>query len=604
LIAWAGLIALPGVLLSAGIGWDMAATRQDAVNGAMDRRANLVAEAVTSETARYVDSLRAAAGAAAAMDDLTASRFARLAEPLTQMHLAGAHALAYVVPAADGEIADTQRLWRSRGASGLHLEPKPGVAEHFFGVLSQPLDGGTPTTPGGDAARAAAPTQALVEARRSGQVTLSDAYQLLVDRDVPAEQRQMSFVLTAPVYGLVDARGAQEFRGWMLMGLRGRNFIGTTLNRTAQGMVDVTLQARDTAGDPIQVARFHAAGGPVRDLHREIDVPVAQRRWRLYVDAAGSSLQGPGHGPAVVVVGLLLTALLSALVLTLATGRSRAQAEVLRATVDLKAKKAVLRQQKADLTAFAAVVAHDLKGPLAGVAGYTEMIKDELAGDAIDRATMSTMLDRVGNGVHRMGRLIDDLLSYTTARDANPAMVDVDLRDIAADVAIAQLDIASVGSGPMPGIYLGDLPAVHADPGMIRQLLHNLIGNCLKYTAPGQTPRIDVTALSTDHGWVKVQIADRGIGIPTGAHDRIFDTFHRAHPGSHVTGTGLGLAICQRIIERHGGTITATDNPGGGTRITVILPAAHLPNAHPGRPAVPTAGLNPATLPPFTDRSR
>jgi signal transduction histidine kinase len=604
LIAWTGLIALPGVLLSAGIGWDMAATRQDMVSGAMDRRANLVAEAVTSETARYVDSLRAVASAAGAIDDLTAPQFARLAAPLTQMHLAGAQALVYIVPAADDEIAGTQRLWRSRGAAGLVLNAKPGVAEHFFSVLSQPLDGARPPTPGGDAARAASPTQALVEARRSGQVALSDAYQLLVDRDVPAEQRQMSLVLTAPVYGLADAHSAGAFRGWVLMGLRGRSFVGTTLTRVAQGMVDVTLRARDTAGDPTQIARFHAVDGRVRDLHREIDVPVAQRRWRLYVDAAGSSLQGPDHGPAVVVVGLLLTALVSALVLTLATGRGRAQAEVLRATTDLQAKKAVLRQQKADLTAFAGVVAHDLKGPLAGVAGYAEMINDQLAGDVIDRATMSTMLDRLGNGVHRMGRLIDDLLSYAIARDANLTRVDVDLRDIAADVAIAHLDIASAGSGPMPRIYLGDLPAVHADPAQVRQLLHNLIGNCLKYTAPGQTPRIDITALRADHGWVHVQIADRGIGIPAGAHDRIFDTFHRAHPGSQVAGTGLGLAICQRIVERHGGAITATDNPGGGTRITVILPAAHLPAAHPNRTAVPRAQLSPAALPHLTDRGR
>jgi signal transduction histidine kinase len=71
---------------------------------------------------------------------------------------------------------------------------------------------------------------------------------------------------------------------------------------------------------------------------------------------------------------------------------------------------------------------------------------------------------------------------------------------------------------------------------------------------------------------VHVQIADRGIGIPAGHHAAIFTSFHRAHATSPYTGTGLGLAICHRIVERHGGHIYATDNPGGGTRMHFTLP--------------------------------
>jgi signal transduction histidine kinase len=73
-----------------------------------------------------------------------------------------------------------------------------------------------------------------------------------------------------------------------------------------------------------------------------------------------------------------------------------------------------------------------------------------------------------------------------------------------------------------------------------------------------------------------VHIADNGIGIPAGQHDAIFDNLHRAHLSGGYLGTGLGLTICKRIVERHGGTITAADDPGGGSRFTFTLPRLSL----------------------------
>lgn len=70
-------------------------------------------------------------------------------------------------------------------------------------------------------------------------------------------------------------------------------------------------------------------------------------------------------------------------------------------------------------------------------------------------------------------------------------------------------------------------------------------------------------------------IGDHGIAIPAGQHEAIFGNFHRAHPAGGYAGTGLGLAICQRIVERHGGTITAGDNAGGGAMFSFTLPASH-----------------------------
>jgi len=131
------------------------------------------------------------------------------------------------------------------------------------------------------------------------------------------------------------------------------------------------------------------------------------------------------------------------------------------------------------------------------------------------------------------------------------------------------------------------LPDVDADPAMLRHVLDNLIGNALKYVPPGRAARVDVTAAPAGAGWTRIEIADRGIGIPDEDKPDIFESFHRARTAAGYAGTGLGLAICRRIVERHGGAIGVTDNPGGGTRFHFTLPlAAAAPVAEPARAEV------------------
>ncbi|GAA2672880.1 ATP-binding protein [Actinoplanes palleronii] len=247
-----------------------------------------------------------------------------------------------------------------------------------------------------------------------------------------------------------------------------------------------------------------------------------------------------------------------------------------------------LREREADLQAFAGVAAHDLKAPLAAVAGYAEILEDELL-DA--DPTVRGMLGRITGGVDRMRRLIDDLLAYATARDAALDLRPVDLGDVVAQVIAertAHLRRTTRDGLPVlfPDIYTGPLPTVYADPAMIRQLLDNLIGNALKYTLPCQPARIDISAHhrpgDTEH---RIVIADRGIGIPDPEKPHVFTSFRRAGNHGDRPGTGLGLAICHRIVDRHHGTITAGDNPGGGTRIHITLPAATSTDHHSAAPA-------------------
>ncbi|MDQ1657955.1 MAG: hypothetical protein QOD41_3038 [Cryptosporangiaceae bacterium] len=690
-----------------------------------DRRTSLLAAAVRTETGRYVDTLQTLAAATGTIPVLTTSVFAAATAPLAAMHLAGASSIAFIVPAATEQVPAVQAYWRTRSAGPLTLKPARGTGEHQFGIFSRALDPRTrSSTLGIDLAQAAAPSQALAEARRTGSVTASDTYQLLIDRRLPPGARQLSFVLTAPVY---EAGGA--FRGWILMGLRGQDFIGTTLERLSQGLLDVTLWAANSTRTQVPVARLHDAGSGEPDLHGDLTVAVADRIWRLHVDANSTAMPGADGNLAltVLVAGVLVSLLLTTLVFVLATARSRAQQRVRVATAELSAAEAEARRQaglleavlesisdgvgvvdtdgefllhnpaakamlgigedrggpsnwqehygiftedgvtpfpadrlplvralggestnqvemvvrnagqpegiaitvsgrplnapgqtgavavfhdvtarkradralaeamaglhaelirreatEAELRAFAGVVAHDLKSPLTSVAGYAELLRDSLAGEPGDPPTRDqSAAGRILQGAHRMQHLIDDLLSYATARDGACQPEAVDLQALAADVVAERTEhlrsggTSPAGSPPLfPDVYTGPLPLVWADRAMLRQLLDNLLGNALKYTIPGQPARIDISAHTRPgDDQVRIEIADRGIGIPDGEHERIFTPFYRVQTGRDYTGTGLGLAICRRIADRHGGSLGVSDNPGGGSRFWFTLTA-------------------------------
>jgi signal transduction histidine kinase len=238
-----------------------------------------------------------------------------------------------------------------------------------------------------------------------------------------------------------------------------------------------------------------------------------------------------------------------------------------------------LRRYEADLSVFAGVVAHDLKAPLAVIRGHCETAVDVLAGEP-DRPPVieaRNAMRRIAIAVDRMATLIDTLLAYTTSRDAPLRLETVPLGPLVADVVNERTAHRRPGDGPGPDIYVGPLPEVTADPAMLRHVLDNLIGNALKYVRSGRSARIDVTAGPAAPGWVRVEIADRGIGIPDEDKPNIFESFHRAHAAAGYAGTGLGLAICRRVVERHGGAIGVTDNPGGGTRFHFTLPVAECP---------------------------
>ena len=245
-----------------------------------------------------------------------------------------------------------------------------------------------------------------------------------------------------------------------------------------------------------------------------------------------------------------------------------------------------VRRERDELASFAGVVAHDLLNPLTVVEGWSEsLLESARAGTVVPAADQAEQLDRIHRAAQRMQHLISDLLAFTTARDLRITPVRVDLLALAHDVARARADASRVSEEPAPVIRIDpSLPDVLAEPVLLRQVIDNLVGNAIKYVAPGVRPEIEVCGRvvpGSDPSMVVIEVIDNGIGIPAGQHARVFETFHRAHLDGY-RGTGLGLSIVKRIAERHGGTATARDNAGrGGTTMAVTFPAADRPEPVP-----------------------
>jgi len=229
---------------------------------------------------------------------------------------------------------------------------------------------------------------------------------------------------------------------------------------------------------------------------------------------------------------------------------------------------AELERRVAELETFASEISHDLKAPLAGICGYAQLLAHLDVGWPRP-AEFDEFLGEIQRGTERMSRLIDDVLSFSTARDepVRPATVD-----LAALVDAVVAELPRDPSRPSPSITRDELPPVQGDHVMVRRLLDNLIGNAIKYVRPGEVARVHVSGRAGD-GMVRVEVTDRGVGIPDGQHEAIFAELHRAHPDAY-SGTGLGLTICRRIVHRLGGVIHADPHFREGARIWFTLPAA------------------------------
>lgn len=236
------------------------------------------------------------------------------------------------------------------------------------------------------------------------------------------------------------------------------------------------------------------------------------------------------------------------------------------------AKKLEISNQ--ELTDFASVAAHDLQEPLRKIQSFSDRLKIKGAQGLNEEAL--DYLNRIQSSANRMQVLINDLLSYSrVTTKANPFSV-IDLKQTISQV-VSDLEVRL--SQTHGKVEVENLPHLEADPTQMYQLFQNLIGNALKFSKPGQAPQVKVEARILDPSplgkqgkAVEVTVSDNGIGFDEKYLDRIFTIFQRLHGRHEYEGTGIGLAVCRKIVDRHGGVITAKSTLGDGAKFIVTLP--------------------------------
>ncbi len=229
-----------------------------------------------------------------------------------------------------------------------------------------------------------------------------------------------------------------------------------------------------------------------------------------------------------------------------------------------------LRESNRELELFASVASHDLQEPLRKIQAFGDRLQS-VCGDTLTERGRD-YLSRMQAASRRMRALINDLLTFSrlTSRPRKPVKVDLNrvLKDVMAD-----LETVTEETGAR--IRLEPLPELEGDPTQMRRLFQNLLSNALKFAAPQRAPEIRVYADTSRNGppdQALVVVEDNGVGFDDKYAERIFGIFERLHGRAQYGGTGMGLAICRKIVERHGGTISASGNPGQGSRFLIWLP--------------------------------
>lgn len=219
------------------------------------------------------------------------------------------------------------------------------------------------------------------------------------------------------------------------------------------------------------------------------------------------------------------------------------------------------------LRSFAGMVSHDLSGPLRNAASLASLALQEYrAGDA---AGAERCLELIRLEALRASNMVNDLLTLAKVDQGPPSPSPVDMQALLTDC----LQSLALQYPQAPRVVqAAALPVVHADAGLMRHVLMNLLGNALKFGADRADLRITVEALN-DGGFWRFSVVDNGPGFDPDRGGELFQPFSRLDE-RQAGGTGLGLTVVKRAAERHGGTVGATSAPGKGATFWWTLPTA------------------------------
>jgi signal transduction histidine kinase len=219
----------------------------------------------------------------------------------------------------------------------------------------------------------------------------------------------------------------------------------------------------------------------------------------------------------------------------------------------------------AGLESFNRSVSHDLRGPLGGIASAMDLAIEAL--ERGDTPPLQRLLPAVRDQARVSAALVASLLELARAGRVELAVQEVATEPLVADALKALREVDA--DAPALPVTVQALPTVVADPGLLRQVFVNLIGNAVKFSRDVAAPQVEVGARSEPGGPV-LYVRDNGVGFASAESPRLFEPFQRLH-GQRYQGSGVGLSIVKRIVERHGGRVWAESEPGRGATFCFTL---------------------------------
>lgn len=317
------------------------------------------------------------------------------------------------------------------------------------------------------------------------------------------------------------------------------------------------------SGEPVWVPNLRAADVPVmaeaEHYRTAVAVPVLSAEQVIGV-LAFFTLETQEPDPA-------LTVLLSGIAGHIGSYLERRRSEEL------------ADQLAASVGEYIALVGHELRTPLTSIGTYTDLINEEPDGTTVGE--IRDLLGVIERNNARLRSLVERLLDLAALEAGH------------AQLTLGDVDLAAVVRAALAGTQVhSDLPqrlTVAGDRARLRQVVENLVGNAVKYSPDGTAVHVTLTA---DDDAAVLCVTDNGIGIPAGERTQLFARLYRATNARHsgIPGAGLGLALSRAIVELHRGTITLSENDGGGTVATVRLPR-RSGTSDPARPAPSDATL-------------